>query len=104
MRNTAGGLRTGFIIKLLLLAVTLCIFNSTIEAQDRAALLKEIETLRGQLKSREAAFLEPGVEDRAAFAELLRQEGTRLIRLLPREEYEQKNKLTAAALTTPSPD
>ncbi len=94
MRNIASGQQTRFSTTLILIAATLFTFSSTAHAQDRASLLKEIETLRGQLKSREEAFLGPSPEDRAAFAELLRQGGMGLIRLLPREEYDQKNKLT----------
>jgi hypothetical protein len=57
-------------------------------------LLKEIEDLRLQLKLREEAFLSPSAQDRAALAEFLRQPDTGLIRLLPREEFDSKNKLT----------
>ena len=70
--------------------------STTVWAQstDRAALLRDIESLRSQLKLREDAFLEPSLEDRTAFAEILRQKDTALIRLLPREKYDHKNKLT----------
>jgi hypothetical protein len=64
------------------------------QSTDRVAILRDIESLRGQLKSREATFLEPALEDRTAFAEFLRQRDTGLTRLLPREEYDLKNKLT----------
>jgi len=49
-------------------------------------LIREIETLRSQLKVREDALLEPSTEDRESFAEFLGQKDTGLIRLLPREE------------------
>src|SRR5262245_37106694 len=68
--------------------------SSFAQSTDRATLLKDIESLRSQLKEREDAFLEPSLEDRVAFAEFLRQSNTGLIRLLPREEYDAKNKLT----------
>jgi hypothetical protein len=64
------------------------------QSTDRAAVLREIESLRVQLKSREEAFLEPDPEDRTAFAESLQQKGQGLIRLLPREVYDLKDKLT----------
>jgi hypothetical protein len=64
------------------------------QSTDRAAVLREIESLRSQLKSREDAFLEPDLEDRTAFAEALQQRGQGLIRLLPREVYDANNKLT----------
>jgi hypothetical protein len=79
-----------------LLFVPLFCGSTTVWAQstDRAALIREIDSLRSELKSREDAFLEPGVEDRFSFAELLGQKDTALVRLLPREEYDQKNRLT----------
>jgi hypothetical protein len=43
---------------------------------------------------REDAFLEPALEDRTSFAELLAQKDTALIRLMPREGFDQKNKLS----------
>ncbi len=72
-------------------------FGATIvvaQSPDRAALIREIESLRNQLKAHEDALLEPSTEDRASFAELLRQTDTGLIRLLPREEYDSKNRIT----------
>lgn len=70
--------------------------STTVWAQstDRAALLRDIESLRSQLKSREGAFLQPSLEDRNSFAEFLPQKDVALVRLLPREDYEQKNKLS----------
>lgn len=64
------------------------------QSSDRAALLKEIESLRGQLKSREAALLAPSGEDRDSFADFLRQADTGLVRLLPREDYDQTGRIT----------
>lgn len=70
--------------------------STTVLAQstDRTALLSDIESLRSQLKSREDAFLAPSNEDRISFAEFLQRTDTALIRLLPREGYDQKKKLT----------
>jgi hypothetical protein len=59
-------------------------------AQDRFAIGKEIEALREQLKQKENEFLAPSAEDRARFAELLRQPDTGLARLMPREQYREK--------------
>ena len=59
-------------------------------AQDRAQMEKEIASLVEQLKAKEAEFLSPSAEDRAAFADFLKQPDTGLIRLLPREQYREK--------------
>lgn len=64
--------------------------TSFAQSTDRAGLEGEITALREQLKQKEQEFLSPSEEDRAAFAEFLSQPGTGLIRLLPREKYEQK--------------
>ena len=64
------------------------------QSTKRDDLIREIESLRSQLKVREDALLEPSTEDRESFAEFLGQKDTGLIRLLPREEYDYKKKLT----------
>lgn len=60
------------------------------QSPNRAAVWKEIEALREQIKAREAVMLEPAAEDRAAYADFLRQPDTGLIRLLPREKTDGK--------------
>lgn len=60
------------------------------QSANRTAVWKEIESLREQIKARENVLLEPAAEDRAAYAEFLRQPDTGLIRLLPREKYDSK--------------
>lgn len=79
-----------------LMFVFLLCGSTTVWAQstDRSALLSEIQSLRSKLKTREDAFLEPSPEDRISFTELLGQKDTALIRLLPREDFDQKNKLS----------
>lgn len=62
------------------------------QTSNRTAVWKEIESLREQIKGRENALLEPAAEDRTAYAQFLQQPDTGLIRLLPREKYD--NKLT----------
>ncbi|HTG15202.1 MAG TPA: hypothetical protein VK747_08025 [Blastocatellia bacterium] len=59
-------------------------------AQDRFTIVKEIEALREQLKQKENEFLAPAAEDRARFAEPLRQPDMGLARLMPREQYREK--------------
>jgi len=60
------------------------------QSHDRAKLEKDIETLRDQLRQKEAEFLSAAPEDRAQFADFLHQTGTGLARLLPREKYREK--------------
>ncbi len=59
-------------------------------AQDRAKLEREIEALRKQLEEKEKEFLNVSAEDRAKFADFLKQPDTGIIRLLPREKYTDK--------------
>ncbi|MEW6210413.1 MAG: hypothetical protein AB1631_18745 [Acidobacteriota bacterium] len=59
-------------------------------AQDRGKLEKEIEALRNQLREKEEQFISVSEEDRAKFADFLKQPDTGLIRLLPREKYNDK--------------
>ncbi|HEX8396952.1 MAG TPA: hypothetical protein VF644_05970 [Pyrinomonadaceae bacterium] len=62
------------------------------QTSNRTAVWKEIESLREQIKGRENVLLEPAAEDRTSYAQFLQQPDTGLIRLLPREKYD--NKLT----------
>jgi hypothetical protein len=62
------------------------------QTSNRTAVWKEIESLREQIKGRENVLLEPAAEDRTVYAQFLQQPDTGLIRLLPREKYD--NKLT----------
>jgi hypothetical protein len=60
------------------------------QAGDRAQAAAEIESLREQIKVREATLLAPSDEDRKAHAEFLAQPDTGLVRLLPREKWDSK--------------
>jgi hypothetical protein len=60
------------------------------QTTDRARAAAEIESLREQLKAREAVLLAPSDEDRKAYAEFLARPDTGLIRLLPREKWDGK--------------
>jgi hypothetical protein len=82
--------RYAFTLGLLLLCLPLLSVHSFAQSTDRARLAQEIDSLRAQLKIKEQEFLLPSVEDRAAFTEFLSQPLTGLIRLLPREKYQQK--------------
>jgi hypothetical protein len=70
--------------------------DSRAQTMDRAGLAKEIQSLREQLQQKEQEFLAPSAEDRAAFAEFLRQPESGLIRLLPREKYNGKLMMTGS--------
>jgi len=78
----------------LFVAATFCVLllsaGISVNAQtpDRAQTEKEIASFRERMKEQEKLFLQPAPEDRAALADFLRQEGTGLMRLLPREKYE----------------
>ena len=74
----------------LLFSLTL-LFAPSICAQDaRAQAAAEIESLRAQIKSKEAALLSTPEEDRRAYADFLAQPDTGLVRLLPREKWDDK--------------
>ena len=83
--------RCRFIPLLLGFVFTLSLANvASAQPADRDKLAGEIESLREQLRQKEQTFLAPSAEDRAAFAEFLRQPGTGLCRLLPREKFTGK--------------
>ena len=56
----------------------------------RAQAAAEIESLREQIKAREAVLLAPADEDLKAHAEFLARPRTGLVRLLPRERWDGK--------------
>ena len=73
-------------------AIALSILGTNAFAQSRTRedVLNEIASKRAELQTLEKQFLSPSKEDRAAYAEFLRQPDTGLIRLLPREVYESE--------------
>lgn len=81
-------------------AIALSILGTNAFAQSRARedVLNEIASKRAELQALEDQFLTPGRDDRAAYAEFLRQPDTGLLRLLPREVYDgdtnKKNRKT----------
>ena len=79
------------------LSVLVLFFTAQVTALAQSAsredLQKELEAKRAELQKLEDQFLAPSDEDRTAFAELLKQPDTGLIRLLPREVYDQFRKL-----------
>ena len=72
-----------------------CSINALAQSESQEDLLKQIEAKRADLAVLENKLLAPSGEDKAAFAEFLKQEDTGLIRLLPREQYDETpNKMT----------
>ena len=72
-----------------------CSINVLAQSESQEDLLTQIEAKRADLAVLENRILSPSGEDKAAFAELLKQENTGLIRLLPREKYDETpNKMT----------
>ena len=72
-----------------------CSINVLAQSESQEDLLKQIEAKRADLTVLENRILSPSAEDKAAFADFLKQEGTGLIRLLPREKYDETpNKMT----------
>ena len=63
--------------------------NVFAQAESRDDLLREIGAKRGELAVLEKKFLSPSEDDQAAYAEFLKLADTGLIRLLPRETYDQ---------------
>jgi hypothetical protein len=58
------------------------------QTQSRDDILKQIEAKRAELSKLEETYLAPTEEDRARYATFLKQTGTGLIRLLPREKFD----------------
>ena len=73
-----------------LLLTCLLVPAGVAQAQDRARAAAEIESLREQIKAREAVLLATSDEDRKANAAFLARPDTGLVRLLPREKWEDK--------------
>ena len=75
----------------ILVALLLAAVSSFAQTQSREDILKQIEAKRAELDVLEKRFLSPSEEDRARYADFLRQPNTGLIRLLPREKFGNNN-------------
>src|SRR5262249_6697443 len=78
------------------LLAAICSISVLAQSESRADILKQIETKRAELAKLEDHFLAPSAEDRAANSEVLSQPDTGLIRLLPRETFDDKTGKTSA--------
>jgi hypothetical protein len=76
-----------------LLIASLSIISSSASAQSesREDMLKQIETKRAELTVLEKQILEPSEQDRLAYADFLQQPKTGIVRLLPREKYDNSS-------------
>ena len=82
-----------FVLLLLGLLSLLTTSISSAQTKSRQEILTEISTKRTELSNLEKQFLAPTEQDRSDFAELLNQPNSGLIRLLPREVFDnQSNK------------
>jgi hypothetical protein len=67
-----------------------CFSSASAQTNDRAQAVTEFEDLSGKMKALDNRLLVVSAEDKAAFADFLKQPDTGLIRLLPREKYDMK--------------
>ena len=75
-----------------LFVAMLCTLSGPVFAQSesREELLKQIETKRAALALLEKQILEPSEQDRIAYTAFLQQPNTGIVRLLPREKYDDQ--------------
>ena len=92
---------TGVLAALLLSSLTT--FAQSNSAPSRKDLLKEIDAKHKELAALEKSFLEPAEEDRAKYADFLRTPNTGLMRLLPRENYDNPSASQSSGRTTVTP-
>lgn len=78
------------------LLIALLFFASPTSAQsgERAVLENDIRALIGELKQTEQQFLSPSEKDKQKYAGFLAQPDTGLVRLLPREVFQDKLTIT----------
>ena len=77
---------------LILLAPVALLIPAIAHAQsaDRAQLRKQIDSLRNDLKEKEALFLAPSDADRAAYSDFLTRRDTGICRLVAKPDYDDK--------------
>ena len=74
---------------LIVATLSILFINLVAQGQSRQELLAQIENKRAELQTLQEKFLAPSDGDRSAFSEFLKQPGTGLIRLLPRESFDE---------------
>lgn len=83
-------IRRSFLFIVVFIFVAFLATGARAQSVDRAALENEIRALVGELKDTEQQFLAPSAKDRAKYDEFLGQTDTGMIRLLPREVFQDK--------------
>ena len=78
----------------------LCTLTAVAQDVSRDALVQQIQQKRAELAALEKQFLAPAASDRAQFTSLLSQPNTGLVRLLPREKYDDNVAKDNKTLTT----
>ena len=78
----------------------LCTLTAVAQDVSRDALVQQIQQKRAELAALEKQFLAPAASDRAQFTSLLSQPNTGLVRLLPREKYDDNITKDNKTLTT----
>ena len=81
-------------------ALMLTALSISAQTQSREDLLRQIGAKRTELSALETTFLSPSEEDRNAYAEFLRIPDTGLIRLLPRETYDDNARKDRQTIVT----
>ncbi|HEX8635674.1 MAG TPA: hypothetical protein VF703_16115 [Pyrinomonadaceae bacterium] len=81
---------TGYVYSLFLLLALLSHGDTLAQTVSRHETARKIESLRKEMKLLETELLAPPRADREQFAEFLAQPDTGLIRLLPREKWDDK--------------
>ena len=81
-------LKHGRIVFLSSVALFVLVSAARGQSVDREAAIKQIESMRAQIKLMEPTILAPGTTDLSKYADFLSQPGTGLCRLLPRETYD----------------
>ena len=74
------------------LTLLLASLSAAAQTQSREDVLKDIQQKRAELAALEKSFLSPSDADRAAYASFLAGADTGMIRLLPREKYDGRDK------------
>ncbi|HKV39176.1 MAG TPA: hypothetical protein VJX67_08180 [Blastocatellia bacterium] len=81
-------------VKFPVLALFLCVVFTlapvgNAQSTDRAAVEKDIESLRSQIAEKEVLFLSPSPEDQVKYERFLQQPESGLCRLMPREKFDR---------------
>jgi hypothetical protein len=74
----------------MLFIASLISINAFAQSESRDDVLKKIEVKRAELAVLELQILEPSEQDRLAYSDFLQQPETGIVRLLPREKYDDQ--------------